>query len=184
MSLEAIRCSMQVGLISIYQFVVIIGLVYMPVGSSKSVPSKLLKVCARQVSGRINITWEHLPCHLQNGASVTRHIIQYSHSEQETINITVPARQSTELTVTDSNNNVIIRMDCSTEFGSQHLIQCVSNPTIVIPGRVYIIQVAAVNMYGAGPFSDPIYVTVNTSKNYIFFIPKDVIGHVHLFISY
>ena len=54
-------------------------------GSMRSPPAILPRVCvgpstSPQHQGRVNISWDPLPCHLQNGADVTDndYIIQYT----------------------------------------------------------------------------------------------------------
>ena len=67
--------------------------------------------------GRVNISWDLLPCHLQNGADITSYIILYT-------------RLSTGVTtrISSSSRNV----DCSQEFGG--LYSCVVG-TLLIPNK-------------------------------------------------
>ena len=53
------------------------------IGSVRSPPATLPSVCvgpstSPQHQGRVNISWDPLPCHLQNGADVTSYTIQYT----------------------------------------------------------------------------------------------------------
>ena len=122
-------------------------------GSVKSMPSKLLRVCAGsdrsdegQRGGRFNISWDPLPCHLQNGADITDYIIQYSPtSGREVHNITTTAGSSV--------------LTCGRESGGPY--RCLIAGRFFNRFKTYTFQVAARNSNGVGSFSDP----VNTTQN-------------------
>ena len=110
----------------------------------RSPPAILPKVCigpstSPQHQGRVNISWDPLPCHLQNGADITSYIIQYTHLST--------------LRITSSRSDV----QCSEECGG--LYSCVVAESLIPSNQVYSIQVAAQNTYGQGSFSDPINVS-------------------------
>ena len=55
------------------------------IGSSMFPPSKLSRVCIGPsthpkdlTQGRLNISWDPLPCHLQNGADIIAYTIKYT----------------------------------------------------------------------------------------------------------
>jgi hypothetical protein len=118
----------------------------------RSPPAILPRVCigpstSPQHQGRVNISWDPLPCHLQNGADVTGYIIQYAHlATGETRRITSSHRD----------------VQCSQEVGG--LYSCVVAESLIPSNQAYSIQVAAVNNYGEGSFSDPISVTLPVSS--------------------
>ena len=94
------------------------------------------------VQSKLNIFWDLLPCHLQNGADITDYIIQYSRTSGG------EARNISSL-----DNQLICEVD-----GGRYQ-QCLSLATVTmlfIYGTSYTFQVAAVNSNGVGPFSDPI----------------------------
>ena len=87
-----------------------------------------------------NISWDLLPCHLQNGADITNYTIQYSRtSGGEAQNIS-------------SSDN---RVNCGVESGGPY--RCLLPSSLFTSGVLYSFQVAAVNKYyGTGPFSGPL----------------------------
>ena len=110
-------------------------------------PSQLQRVCvgpttSSQPPGRVNITWDPLPCHLQNGANISGYniIIQYT-------DLSTPG-----LTVNISSSDT--RLDCRQEPRGPY--SCLANASLFTSGVAYSFQVAARNMYGIGPFSDPV----------------------------
>jgi hypothetical protein len=114
-----------------------------------SPPAILHRVCVGpstlpQHQGRVNVSWDPLPCHLQNGADVTdnNYIINYT-------------PLSTGVTIRISSG----RMECSQEVGG--LYSCAINLKQL---ETYSIQVAAMNNYDEGSFSDPINVTLPVSS--------------------
>ena len=113
-----------------------------------SIPSQLSRVCAgpdrSDSSGdKFNISWDPLPCHLQNGADITGYIIQY------------------RLTSGGEAQNVSsAQMTCGQESGG--LYNCLMRGHFFIPFQAYTFQVAAINSYGVGPFSSPVNAMLNT----------------------
>ena len=92
--------------------------------------------------GRVNISWDPLPCHLQNGADVTDtdYIIQYT-----SLTTGVPRN----ISVSDTG------VDCLQESGGPY--SCVVAPGLrFTSGITYSFQVAAQNIYGVGSFSNPV----------------------------
>ena len=115
-------------------------------GSRRSPPSMLSRVCAGpptsledQIQGQFNISWEPLPCHLQNGADIIDYIIQYTHLPNgEPINIS-------------SSDN---RLECHQDSGGHY--SCVAHFSLFTFGETYSFQIAAQNIYGVGSFSNPV----------------------------
>ena len=122
------------------------------IGSVKSPPAIIPRVCvgpstSPQHQGRVNISWDPLPCRLQNGADVTSYTIQYT-----SLSTGVAAR------ITSSHSSV----NCSEEVDG--LYSCVVAESPIPGNQAYSIQVAAVNNYGEGSFSNPISVTLPISS--------------------
>ena len=105
------------------------------------------------IQSKLNIFWDLLPCHLQNGADITDYIIQYSRtSGGEARNIS-------------SSDN---QLTCEV-YGGRYQ-QCFSLTIVTILfiyGFSHTFQVAVVNRYGVGPFSDPITTIINVQSIYI-----------------
>ena len=121
-------------------------------GSMRSPPTILPRVCvgsstSPQHQGRVNISWDLLPCHLQNGADIFFYLILYT-------------RLSTGGTVkfTSLHSDV----NCSQAVGG--LYSCVVAESLIPSNQEYSIQVAAQNRYGEGSFSDPINVYLPVSS--------------------
>ena len=108
------------------------------------------------IQNKLNIIWDLLPCHLQNGADITGYIIQYSRtSGGETQNISSLDNQLT----------------CK-GYGD-HYQQCLSLTTVTMlftSGSSHTFQVAAVNSNGVGPFSDPIISEINVQSIHLLII--------------
>ena len=107
-------------------------------------PSQLKRVCvgpptSPQHQGRVNISWDPLPCHLQNGADISGYIIQYTH---------LPNGASTN--ISSSGGRVICRQEPDGPYS------CVARASLFIAGVVYSFQVAIKNSHGVGSFSDPV----------------------------
>ena len=97
---------------------------------------------ADQTQGRVNISWDPLPCHLQNGADVTDtdYIIQYT-----SLTTGVPRN----ISVSDTG------VDCLQESGGPY--SCViATGKHFISGVTYSFQVAAQNIYGVGSYNNPV----------------------------
>ena len=111
-----------------------------------SPPSKLSRVCIGpstlledQVQGRFNISWDPLPCHLQNGANIIGYIIQYT-------------QLSTGVAGRVSNRHGSFL--CGQESGGPY--SCRVAYTFFNSNQTYTFQVAARNNNGDGSFCDPI----------------------------
>ena len=120
----------------------------------RSPPGKFPRVCvgpstSSQHQGRVNISWDPLPCHLQNRADVTSYTIQYT-------------RLSTGVVtrISSSNRNV----NCSQEVAIGGLHSCVVSESLIPSNQAYSIQVAAVNNNGEGLFSNPVIASVPVSS--------------------
>ena len=120
------------------------------IGSKRAPSSQLLRVCVGPPSspayqGRVNISWDPLPCHLQNGADVTGYIIQYIHlSTGEATNI---SSSST-------------RLICRQETGGPY--SCVVPASSFIVNVAYNFRVAARNNFGVSSFSNPVIFTISS----------------------
>ena len=90
--------------------------------------------------GRVNISWDPLPCHLQNGANIRDYIIQCT---------TLPGGQPKPIySSTDS------KVECHQEPGGPY--SCLASSSFFLLHVTYSFQVAAQNSFGAGSFSTPV----------------------------
>ena len=117
-------------------------------------PSQVPRVCvgpatSPQYQGRVNISWDPPPCHLQNGANVTdrNYIIQYTR-----LLTGVP----TNISSTDS------QVGCRQEPGGPN--SCMAATSLFVSDETYSFQVAAQNVFGVGSFSAPVLTTYNYSS--------------------
>ena len=108
-----------------------------------SVPSKVRTVCVGPAAqSKLNLHWDPLPCHLQNGADITGYTIQYrptSGGEAQNVSST--------------------QMTCGQESGGPY--RCIIAGSLFNPFQMYTFQVAAINDYGIGPFSDPVLAIIS-----------------------
>ena len=121
-------------------------------GSMSSPPAVLPRVCVGpsrllQHEGRVNISWDPLPCHLQNGADVTSYTIQYT-----------PKSTGIAAKISSFRSDV----ECSQEVSG--LYSCVVAESLIPSNQAYSIQVAAQNNYCEGSLSDPINVILPVSS--------------------
>ena len=124
--------------------------------SMRSPPSMLPRVCvgpsiSPQYLGRVNISWDPLPCHLQNGADIFDYIIQYT-----------PLSTGMTTRITSSNGGV----GCSQEVGGPY--SCLVAESLLHSHNSYSIRIAALNNNGDGSFSDPINVSLPVSSRWYF----------------
>ena len=123
------------------------------VGSKRAPPSQLLRVCVGPPSslahrGRRNISWDPLPCHLQNGADIISYVIQYTRlSTGEAANIS------------SFNPLLICRLESSEPYS------CLVASSLFIPRVIYSFRVATQNVYGIGSFSNPVVFTIGPGKD-------------------
>ena len=122
----------------------------------RSPPPVLSRVCVGPSTvpkhlSKVNISWDLLPCHLQNGADITNYIIQYT---RWTTNVTTRISSSSGST-----------MECFQEFGD--LYSCVVATLLIPSDQAFSIQVAAQSDNGEGSFSDPINISTPVSSRYL-----------------
>ena len=147
---------LEVNEIIFVAFLCTILLFYIPatLGSMRSPPAVLPRVCVApstltQHLGRVNISWDPLPCHLQNGADTSGYIINYT-----------PLSTGVTTRISSSDSGV----ECNQGFGD--LYSCVVAELLIPNNQSYCIQVAAQNRHGNGSFSSPINVFVPVSSRY------------------
>ena len=113
-----------------------------------SPPPKLPRVCVgistlpedlAMALGRFNISWDPLPCHLQNGADISGYIIQYT-------------QLATGVALRISNRHASFL--CGQESGGPY--SCRVANSLFRLNQTYSFQVAARNNHGDGSFSDPV----------------------------
>ena len=113
------------------------------IGPVSSVPSQLSRVCAGlntlDSQRRFNLSWNPLPCHLQNGADITGYIIQYSLTSG-----------GEERNISSSDHHLL----CYQESGGPY--RCLVPSSLFSTSQTYMFQVAAINSFGVGPFSGPV----------------------------
>ena len=112
----------------------------------KGRPSQLQRVCVgqssvKQLQNRLNISWDPLPCHLQNGVNITSYTIQYTH---------LPNSTPRNISISDS------RLKCHQIAGGPY--SCLAGRVLftTTPGEIYRFQVAAQSVCGVGSFSNPV----------------------------
>ena len=125
----------------------------MIVGSVRSPPSVLPRVCVGPSTsphlGRVNISWDPLPCHLQNGDDIFDYIIQY-----------IPLSTGATRRIYSFHRDV----QCSQQVSGLH--SCVVADSRIFSNQIYSFQVAAQNINGEGSFSDPINVYFPVSSRW------------------
>ena len=129
------------------------------IGTRRSSPSQLLRLCVGpptsegdQTQGKVNISWDPLPCHLQNGNNVAGYIIRYTQLSMGAgvANTIVP------------NNKLI----CSQESGGPY--SClIAAESLFIPRMTYSFQVAARNGFGVGSFSNSVIAVYGSQGKHI-----------------
>ena len=124
-------------------------------------PSQLSRVCvgsptstSHHNEGRVNICWDPLPCHLQNGADVS-YIIQYTNLSTG-VSTNIPTDKKTF---------------CHQEPGGPY--SCLLAASLFIPDVTYSFQVAAENVRGVGPFSDPVFTAYGSQGKFQLLIDCD-----------
>ena len=102
------------------------------IGSMRSPPAMLPRVCVEPSTsphlGRVNISWDPLPCHLQNGADITGYTIQYT-----SLSTGAKARRFSR------------HRDVQCSQGDGGLYSCVVAESLLHSNQSYSIQVAAHN---------------------------------------
>ena len=120
-----------------------------------SEPSKVPNVCAEvetmSTDQRLRISWDRLPCHLQNGANITHYIIRYSLTSGEEVG-----------TIDNSGTDA----SCA-YISSGDSWQC---SIVAEQNKMYTFQVAAHSNIGVGRFSDPVCAMLGTQgdKYYVY----------------
>ena len=117
------------------------------IGSRASAPSQLSRVCARRSEGGVNISWDALPCHRQNGADITSYVIRHSSSRSI----------STDINLSSSKSN-LLRFYRS---GANRYDYQIPLSTFLDGVVTYTFQVSARNSHGLGPFSTSVKYTVS-----------------------
>ena len=119
-------------------------------------PSQLPRVCAGPPSsladrtqGKVNISWDPLPCHLQNGADVTVYNIRYTR---------LPGGGSNIIFSTNS------KVECHQEPGGPY--SCLAASSFFISHETYSFQVAAQNSFGVGSFSNSVIIVYGSGGNH------------------
>ena len=115
-------------------------------GKMRGPPSQLQEVCvgpptssAQQQQGQTNISWDPLPCHLQNGADIAKYIIWYTR-----------LLNGTPRNISSSDRK------CHQQAGDPY--SCLADDSLFVtrPGETYSFQVAAQSTHGIGSFSNPV----------------------------
>ena len=123
------------------------------IGSKRASPLQLLRVCVGPPSslayrGRVNISWDPLPCHLQNGADIIGYVIQYTR---------LLTGEATNISSSST------RLICRQESGGPY--SCLAPASIFIVDLAYSFCVAARNNFGVGSFSNPVVFTIGPGKD-------------------
>ena len=116
------------------------------IGDMRGRPSQLQRVCVGQSSlqqqlNQLNISWDPLPCHLQNGANITSYIIQDTRLPSGTPrNISSPDK----------------RLECHQVADGPYSCEADDSLFITRTGETYRFQVAPQSVHGIGSFSNPV----------------------------
>ena len=120
-----------------------------------SPPSQVPRVCVGPslYRGQSNISWDPLPCHLQNGADIldNDYIVQYTHL-------------STGVAANISSSRTDTRLECHQESDGRH--SCLPRASLFTFGETYSFQVAAQNINGFGSFSTSVIVEYGSQSKY------------------
>ena len=119
-------------------------------------PSQLPRVCVGRptslgdrTQGKVNISWDPLPCHLQNDADITVYNIRYTQ---------LPAGEPNTIV---SNHS---KVECCQEPGGPY--SCLVASSFFIPHVTYSFQVAAQNSFGVGSFSNSVITVYGSQGNH------------------
>ena len=129
-------------------------------------PSQLPRVCVGrptslgdQTQGKVNISWDPLPCHLQNDADVTVYKIRYTR---------LPAGEPNIIVSTDR------RVECRQESGGPY--SCLAVASFFIPHVTYSFQVAAQNSFGVGSLSNSVITVYRSQGNHYMYYDNNIIA--------
>ena len=96
-------------------------------------------------NSRLSISWDPLPSLNQNNAHNISYIIRYSITGIDEVR-----------TISTSDD----RLSCSQEPVGPY--RCYLTSSLLLEDEMYTFQVAAMNGYGVGPFSDPVNATLRS----------------------
>ena len=126
-------------------------------GSSQSLPSQISSVRAGldifDHNSRLSIFWDPLPSLNQNNAHNFSYIIRYS------------------ITGIDEVRSIFTsddRLSCRQEPVGPY--RCYLTSSLLLEDQMYTFQVATMNRYGVGPFSDPVNATLHSGIKILLFI--------------
>ena len=133
-------------------------IIYAGSSNSPRAPSQVSHVVAEmdtldQLKSRLSISWDPIPCHLQNGADITDYIIQYSLTSTSEVK-----------SISTSDD----RLSCRQQPVGPY--SCYFTSSLLLEDQLYTFQVAARNGYGVGPFSSAIRATLYSKGIYIIII--------------
>ena len=104
-------------------------------------------MCARRSVGGVNISWDALPCHSQNGADITSYVIR--HRSGRSI--------STDINLSSSKSNLLrFHKSGANRYGYQIPLSTFLDGVVT-----YTFQVSAQNSHGLGPFSTSVSYAVS-----------------------
>ena len=120
------------------------------------IPQVLAQMDRLDPNSRLSISWDPLPCHLQNGGDVG-YIIQYSLAgDSEVRSISTYTTEPYYSNTVESDN----RLSCTQEPVGPY--RCYFTSSLLLEDQMYTFQVAAMNGYGVGPFSDLVNATLHS----------------------
>ena len=133
-------------------------IIYAGSSNSPRAPSQVSHVVAEmdtldQLKSRLSISWDPIPCHLQNGADITDYIIQYSLTSTSEVK-----------SISTSDD----RLSCRQQPVGPY--SCYFTSSLLLEDQLYTFQVAARNGYGVGPFGSAIRATLYSKGIYIIII--------------
>lgn len=123
-----------------------------------STPLIISNVCIERESQYeygLTISWNLGPCHLHNGADISGYLLRYSPISDSTSSHSLVIISTTEHHHDD-------RVDCHVKIRGSFTCLLTAQPLSIVEKEHYQFQVAAFNKFGAGPFSEPINVSLSS----------------------
>ena len=124
------------------------------INSTLSIISSVCIELESQYEYGLNISWKLIPCQLHNGGYISRYRIRYGPVSNNISSLSV-VTISTVTNDHEEHNGV----HCHAESIGSFTCLLSAQPLSIVEKEQYQFQVAAVNKYGTGPFSEPINVS-------------------------
>ena len=120
-------------------------------------------------NSRLGISWEPLPCHLQNGGDVG-YIIQYSLAGDSEVRSFFTSARTPYIYSYESEDIFSLRPSCRLELLGLRMYSCYFTSLMLLEDQTYTFQVAAINGYGVGPLSISVSARLQSQKSMIILV--------------